>query len=322
MLIASIQVIGGFILLVWAADRLVTGAAATGSNLGIPALIVGLTVVGFGTSAPEMVVSAIASMNGNAGLAVGNAIGSNITNIGLILGLTAVVYPLTVDSEVLRKQFPVLILIMLLTTVLMLDGVLSRNDGLILLIGMIVLVLTMIMLGLRRGDSDPMIQEYEAEIPRDMPMSRSLTWLAVGLILLPVSSAFLVEGAVTIARTYNISDTVIGLTIIAFGTSLPELAASISSAIKKEDDIAIGNVIGSNMFNMLGVLGIGAAITRIELEAFVMQRDVIAMYIFTFVLLAMTWRLRGPGYISRSTGAVLLLLFIAFSGLVGWQTLG
>lgn len=321
MLIALIQIIGGFILLVWSADRLVVGASATGSNLGIPPLIVGLTVVGFGTSAPEMVVSAIASLNGNPGLAVGNAIGSNITNIGLILGITAIVYPLTVDSGVLRKEFPVLIFIMLLTSALMLDGVLSQLDGYILLVGMVALVLTMVMLGLKRGESDPMLKEYEAEIPRNMPMPIALAWLAVGLVLLPVSSGFLVEGAITIAHTYGISDTVIGLTIIAFGTSLPELAACVSSAIKNEDDIAIGNIIGSNMFNLLGVLGIGAAIGSIELEAMVMQRDVIAMYVFTLVLLGMTWRLRGPGYISRTTGAILLLMFVAFSGLVGWQTL-
>ncbi len=321
MLIALIQIIGGFILLVWSADRLVVGASATGSNLGVPPLIVGLTVVGFGTSAPEMVVSAIASLNGNPGLAVGNAIGSNITNIGLILGITAMVYPLTVDSGVLRKEFPVLIFIMLLTSALMLDGVLSQLDGYILLVGMVALVLTMVMFGLKRGESDPMLKEYEAEIPRNMPMPIALAWLAVGLVLLPISSAFLVEGAITIAHTYGISDTVIGLTIIAFGTSLPELAACVSSAVKNEDDIAIGNIIGSNMFNLLGVLGIGAAIGSIELEALVMQRDVVAMYVFTLVLLGMTWRFRGPGYISRTTGAILLLMFVAFSGLVGWQTL-
>ncbi len=321
MLIAIIQIIGGFILLVWAADRLVSGAAATGSNLGISPLIVGLVVVGFGTSAPEMVVSAIASLQGNPGIAVGNAIGSNITNIGLILGVTAVVYPLSVDSGVLRKEFPVLIFIMMLSSTLMLDGELSRIDGFLLLLGMLGLVITMIVLGIKRGDTDPMIKEFESEIPRNMPMPWALTWTATGLILLPVSSIFLVKGAVTIAEAYSVSDTVIGLTIIAFGTSLPELAACISSAMKREDDIAIGNIIGSNMFNLLGVLGVGAAIATIELDPLVMERDVIAMYVFTLVLLAMAWRFRGPGCISRTTGVVLLLMFFSFTGLVGWQAL-
>ncbi len=321
MLIALIQVIGGFILLVWAADRLVAGAAATASNLGISPLVIGLTVVGIGTSAPEMVVSAIAALQGNPGLAVGNAIGSNITNIGLVLGITAIIYPLTVESRLLRKEFPILLFIMIMTTLLMFDGVLTQVDGGLLLVGLIVLLSYMIIVGMEKGESDPLIQEFEAEIPRDMPMPKAIFWLLVGLTLLPASSAFLVEGAVTIASTYGISDTVIGLTIVAFGTSLPELAASISSALKHEDDIAIGNVIGSNMFNLLGVLGIGAIITPITLESFVLSRDVVSMFMFTLLLFALTWRLKGAGRINRFTGALLLVLYLSYSIMVGWQAL-
>ncbi|MBE9548212.1 MAG: calcium/sodium antiporter [Proteobacteria bacterium] len=321
MLIALIQIIGGFILLVWAADRLVAGAAASASNLGISPLVIGLTVVGIGTSAPEMVVSAIAALQGNPGLAVGNAIGSNITNIGLVLGITALIYPLTVESGLLRKEFPILLFIMIMATLLMWDGVLTQVDGYMLLTGLIVLLTYMVIVGMERGESDPLIQEYAAEIPRDMPMKTAIYWLVIGLILLPTSSAFLVEGAVTIASTYGISDTVIGLTIVAFGTSLPELAASISSALKHEDDIAIGNVIGSNMFNLLGVLGIGAAITPITLESFVLTRDVIAMFGLTLLLFALAWRLKGAGRISRIAGFVLLVLYLTYSSVVVWQTL-
>jgi len=321
MLIALIQIIGGFILLVWAADRLVAGAAASASNLGISPLIIGLTVVGIGTSAPEMVVSAIAALQGNPGLAVGNAIGSNITNIGLVLGITALIYPLTVESGLLRKEFPILLFIMIMATLLMWDGELTQVDGYMLLTGLIVLLTYMVIVGMERGESDPLIQEYEAEIPRDMPMKTAIFWLFIGLILLPTSSAFLVEGAVTIASTYGISDTVIGLTIVAFGTSLPELAASISSALKHEDDIAIGNVIGSNMFNLLGVLGIGAALTPITLESFVLHRDVIVMFGFTLLLFALAWRIKGAGRINRLAGFVLLLLYLSYSSVVVWQTL-
>ncbi|MCF6262834.1 MAG: calcium/sodium antiporter [Xanthomonadales bacterium] len=321
MLIALIQIIGGFILLIWAADRLVAGAAATASNLGISPLVIGLTVVGIGTSAPEMVVSAIAALQGNPGLAVGNAIGSNITNIGLVLGVTALIYPLTVESGLLRKEFPILLFIMIIATLLMWDGVLTQVDGYILLVGLIVLLTYMVIVGMERGDSDPLIQEFEAEIPRDMPMKTAIFWLVIGLILLPLSSVFLVEGAVTVATIYGISSTIIGLTIVAFGTSLPELAASISSALKHEDDIAIGNVIGSNMFNLLGVLGIGAALTPITLESFILNRDVIVMFGFTLLLFAVAWRLKGVGRITRLEGLALLLLYLVYNAVVIWQTL-
>lgn len=321
MLIALIQIIGGFILLIWAADRLVAGAAATASNLGISPLVIGLTVVGIGTSAPEMVVSAIAALQGNPGLAVGNAIGSNITNIGLVLGVTALIYPLTVESGLLRKEFPILLFIMIMATLLMWDGMLTQVDGYILLVGLVVLLTYMVVVGMERGESDPLIQEFEAEIPRDMPMKTAIFWLVIGLILLPLSSAFLVEGAVTVATIYGISSTVIGLTIVAFGTSLPELAASISSALKHEDDIAIGNVIGSNMFNLLGVLGIGAALTPIPLESFILSRDVVVMFGFTLLLFAVAWRLKGAGRITRYEGLALLILYLVYTGVVIWQTL-
>ena len=273
MLQALIQIIGGFILLVWGADRLVAGAASAARNFGISPLIVGLTIIGFGTSAPELVVSAIAASQGNPALAVGNAIGSNITNIGLILGVTAIVYPLRVESNILKREFPVLMLIMVIVSWLMYDGMLDQSDGLLLLLGLVFMLATMVFIGIKRPDSDPMIKEFEAEIPSDMPTSTAMFWLAVGLIVLPISSSVLVDGSISIARILGVSDVVIGLTIVALGTSLPELAAALSAAVKHEDEIAIGNVIGSNMFNLLGVLGIAATIKPVGINYDLIHRD-------------------------------------------------
>lgn len=310
------QIAGGFILLVWGADRLVAGAAATARNIGISPLIVGLTIVGFGTSAPEMVVSAIAAAKGSPALAVGNAIGSNITNIGLVLGLTASLYPLRVESNILRREFPLLMVIMVVVSYLMIDGLLSQRDGQMLLLGLLVMLGTMVYFGINRPDSDPLVREFEAEIPRDMPTSTALFWLLVGLVVLTLSSSVLVEGSISIATILGVSDAVIGLTIVALGTSLPELAASLSAAVKHEDEIAIGNVIGSNMFNLLGVLGIAALITPVEIDRVLITRDSVAMYIFTLLFFLLAWGIRGPGRIRRKAGILLVLMYLSYQAIV------
>ena len=284
MLVPILQIIGGFLLLVWAADRLVAGASATARNLGVSPLIIGLTIVGFGTSAPELVVSAVASMRDNAGLALGNAIGSNIANLGLVLGITALFMPLQLESAALKREYPLLLLIMLVCFFMVLDLRYDTMEGWILLVGLVGLIVWLVRLGLQRPDTDPLAEEFEAEIPIDVPMKIAVFWLVVGLIVLPVSSRFLVEGAVSIANSLHVSDTVIGLTIVALGTSLPELATAVTSALRREDDLAIGNIIGSNMFNMLGVLGIAAAIRPVEAQAMVIQRDFPVMFIMTSVL--------------------------------------
>ena len=319
MLISITQLIGGFILLVWGADRLVAGASALARNLGVSPLIIGLTIVAFGTSAPELIVSAVAAFRGNPGLAVGNAIGSNVANIGLILGITAAIYPLRVESETLKREYPVLMLIMIGSFIMAADLIYDRTEGWLLLFGLLALVIWMVRFGMRRGTEDPLAREFAAEIPRDMPTGYAVLWLSVGLIVLPLSSSFLVEGAIFIARSLHVSEAVIGLTIIALGTSLPELAAALTSALRQEDDLAIGNVIGSNMFNILGVLGIAAVVHPVEVELLMLQQDFPVMFIFTVMLFFMAYGINGPGRISRRSGLLLLALFTSYQVLI-WMT--
>jgi len=319
VLVAIIQLVCGFLLLVWGADRLVAGASATARNLGVSPLIIGLTIIGFGTSAPELVVSAVATLKGNSGLAVGNAIGSNIANMGLVLGTTALIYPLRMESTALKREYPMLLLIMLVCFLMALNGLYSRPEGWALLIALFAVVIWIIRIGLHRPLSDPLAEEFDAEIPKDTPTKVALFWLAVGLIVLPISSTFLVEGAITIARILHVTDTVIGLTVVAIGTSLPELATAITAALHKEDDLAIGNIIGSNIFNLLGVLGIAAVINPIELLPIILARDFPALFLITGALYLMASDFRGPGRIGRRSGIALLLMFIGYIVLV-WMS--
>ncbi len=319
MLIPIAQIIGGFILLVWGADRLVAGASATARNLGVSPLVIGLTIVALGTSAPELVVSAMASFQGNPGLAVGNAIGSNIANIGLILGLTALIYPLRVESEVLKREYPVLMLIMIGSFIMAADLEYARTEGWLMLTGLVALVIWMVRFGLRRGPQDPLAEEFAAEIPTDMPMRLAVMWLLIGLVILPLSSRFLVEGAVSIAQSLAVSDAVIGLTIVALGTSLPELAAALTSALRKEDDLAIGTVIGSNMFNILGVLGVAATISPVQIEEIMLKQDFPVMFLLTVLLFFKAYGISGPGRIGRKSGGLLLAIYGCYQVLV-WIT--
>jgi cation:H+ antiporter len=319
MLISIAQIAGGFVLLVWGADRLVAGASALARNFGVSPLIIGLTIVAFGTSAPELVVSGVAAHRGNPGLAVGNAIGSNIANIGLILGLTAVVYPLRVESETLKREYPLLMLIMIASLIMASDLIYDKTEGWLLLTGLVALVIWMVRYGLRRGPEDPLAEEFAAEIPTDMPTRYAVLWLLVGLVILPISSQFLVEGAIHIARSLQVSEAVIGLTIIAFGTSLPELAAALTSALREEDDLAIGNVIGSNMFNILGVLGIAAVVEPVNVELLMLKQDFPVMFLLSVLLFFMAYGIHGPGRISRKSGFLLLTIFFSYQVLV-WIT--
>ena len=316
MLIAIIQLLAGFLLLVWGADRLVAGASATARNLGVAPLVIGLTIIGFGTSAPELVVSAVATLKGNSGLAVGNAIGSNIANMGLVLGATALIYPLRLESHALKREYPMLLLIMLVCFLMALDGMYGRVEGWLLIVGLVAVVIWIIRIGLHRPLSDPLAEEFDAEIPTDIPTKVALFWLLVGLVVLPISSTFLVDGATTIARILHVTDTVIGLTVVAIGTSLPELATAITAALHKEDDLAIGNIIGSNMFNLLGVLGIAAVIRPVDLLPIILARDFPAMFLMTGALYLMASDFRGPGRIGRRSGTALLLMFVGYVTLV------
>jgi cation:H+ antiporter len=297
----------------------VAGASALARNLGVSPLIIGLTIVAFGTSAPELIVSGVAAFRGNPGLAVGNAIGSNIANIGLILGVTAIIYPLRVESETLKREYPLLMLIMIASFIMAADLIYDVTEGYLLLAGLVALIIWMVRFGMRRGPGDPLAEEFEAEIPRDMPTKYAILWLMVGLIVLPMASRFLVEGAIFFARWLEVSEVVIGLTIMALGTSLPELAAALTSALRQEDDLAIGNVIGSNMFNILGVLGVAAVINPVEVDVLMLKQDFPVMFLFTVLLFFMAYGIQGPGRINRRSGLLLLSLFIAYQVLV-WVT--
>lgn len=314
--LSLLAVIAGFVLLVWSADRFVMGASATARNLGVAPIIIGLTIVGLGTSAPEMLVSAMAAWNGNPHMGIGNALGSNIANIGLVLGITALVAPLAVRSQTLRREFPVMFAVVFLALILLWDGVLSRLDGLLLLFGMVLVLCWMVYIGLQQKRADPMATEFDEEIPSHLSMARATMWIVVGLSFLLLSSHMLVWGAVNIAQWFGVSDLIIGLTIIAIGTSLPELAASVMSALKNEHDIAIGNIIGSNMFNLLAVLGIPGLILPGATPAAVMSRDYPVMVGLSIVLFIMAYGFKKPGRLSRIEGALLLMGYIAYMGLL------
>jgi cation:H+ antiporter len=316
MLVDSVAIIAGFILLIWSADRFIMGAAATARNLDVPPLIIGLTIVGFGTSAPEMMVAGFAAYDGSPDLAVGNALGSNITNITLVLGVASLVAPLDVHSRILKKELPILLLVTLMAMLLIYDTTLSRFDGIILLSLLAALMWWVTRQGIRDNQSDALSAEYIEELPEDMPMAKAAFWLLVGLILLTVSSKMLVWGAVNIATELGVDELIIGLTIIAIGTSLPELAASITSALKNEHDLAIGNAVGSNLFNTLGVLAIPGIIHPSVLDEYVLKRDMPVVLGLTIVLFIMAYGFRGPGRINRLEGSILLGCFIAYQCLL------
>ncbi|WP_456379180.1 calcium/sodium antiporter [Thiolapillus sp.] len=309
-----LAVVAGLVVLVWSADRFVAGAAGLARAMGISALIIGLTIVAFGTSAPEMLVSAMAALQGNSGLAIGNAVGSNIANMALVLGVTALIAPLAVQSRTLSREFPLMLIVMLAAWVLLWNGQLSRLDGALLLAGMFAVVLWTIHLARTSGADDPLLEELVGEIPESMPKGRAWWLLLSGLALLLASSKLLVWGAVGIAQLYGVSDLVIGLTIVAIGTSLPELAASVAAARKQEHDIAVGNVVGSNLFNILAVLGIAGTIGSSAVDSAVLYRDFPLMLVLAVALYIMArgFRRNGHGLIRRWAGAILLLVFIAY----------
>jgi len=314
MILATLAVIVGLALLVWSADRFVEGAAATARHLGMPALLIGMVIVGFGTSAPEMVVSALAALSGNPGLALGNAYGSNIVNIALILGLTALLSPIAVQSGVLRKELPILTGVTLFAVVLLWGGELSRLDGWALLGVFAALMAWTIWQGLRQRNDVLSAEVDESLEAHPMPMGRAIVWLVVGLVLLVLSSRLLVWGAVAIAQGFGVSDLFIGLTIVAIGTSLPELASSLAAIRKGEHDLALGNVIGSNLFNTLAVVGIAATIHPLAVAPEVLSRDVLVMTLLTVSLFVLGHGWGGPGRINRPEGGLLLAAYVAYTG--------
>lgn len=343
--------------LLYAANRFVTNAAAIARHLGLSPLLIGMLVIGFGTSAPELLVSALAATQGNPALALGNAYGSNITNIALILGATALISPITVQSGVLRKELPLLVAVTALAAWQLRDGLVSRADAVVLLVVFGALMAWSIRAGRRgedcgaigssggaagngpegrggnearngpEGDGEPEGRldpdthdtfgtEVEHELDaHTVPMRRAVIGLLVGLVLLVASARALVWAAVEIARGFGVSDLVIGLTIVAIGTSLPELASSIVAARKGEHDLALGNVLGSNLFNTLGVVGLAGVIQPAVVGAEVLTRDVLVMGVLTVGLFVVGYGFRRTGRINRVEGAVLVAVYV---GYVGW----
>lgn len=312
MILAVSAVIAGFTLLVWSADRFVEGAASTARHFGMPSLLIGMVIVGFGTSAPEMVVSAISSFQGNPGLSLGNAYGSNITNIALILGLTSLISPIAVHSQILRKELPILTVVTLLAAWQLWDNELSRVDALILLGVFAVLMIWTIIQGMKQADA--LGDDVEKEMhTRALPIKQAIFWLIIGLIILIASSRLLVWGAVKIAQEFGVSDLIIGLTIVAVGTSLPELASSIIAIRKNEHDLALGNVVGSNLFNTLAVVGIAGTIHPMTVSTDVLSRDIFVMAVLTISLFAIGFGFRGLGRINRYEGILLLTCYIGYT---------
>lgn len=314
MLLPIFAVIGGLIVLVLSSDRFVDGAATTARHFGMPSLLIGMVIVGFGTSSPEMVVSTLSSIQGNPGIALGNAYGSNIANIGLILGITAIINPVTVSSNILKKELPILSLITLLSVALLYDLNFSHFDAALILVLFVLLISWSVYQGLKNG-KDRLADEIDEEVPSPLSMKRAVLYLIFGLLFLIISSRILVWGAVEIARYFGVSDLVIGLTIVAMGTSLPELASSILAAQKGEHDIALGNVIGSNLFNTTAVVGIAGAIHPFAIDPLVIKRDMLVMTLLTISLFVIGYRFKKDrqGRVNRFEGVGLLLCYFTYT---------
>ncbi|MGX9418135.1 calcium/sodium antiporter [Vibrio sp. RC27] len=311
MLETVIFLIIGLILLVWSADKLVYGAAALARNVGISPLIIGMTILAMGSSAPEMMVSATAALAGKTDTAVGNVIGSNIANIALILGITAIIKPLSVSSGILRRELPLMLIVTVVAGAILWDSTLSQFDGIVLFVLFALFIITMIYISRKENHKDDiMLEEQESEIPEGVSNKSATFWLILGLILLPLSANMLVENAVVIAKYFGMSDLVIGLTIIAIGTSLPELAASLAGVLKGEDDMALGNIIGSNVFNILAVMGIPGLLNPSIISPHAMERDYWIMLALSLILVPMA--LGKARRVNRVEGFLLFASFVCY----------
>ena len=329
MILSVAAIVVGLVLLVWSADRFVDGAVGVAQFFGMSTFLIGMVIVGFGTSAPEMVVSILSALNDTPQLALGNAYGSNIANIALILGVTALIIPVVVQKQAMSRDIPILIAMTALTVILLMDGNVSRMDGIIVLASFVAIMTFNILSELRqkhkRKKSADKNEELESESNEKVSIVKSSLLLLVGLVLLIVSSRMLVWGAVNVAQALGVSDLLIGLTIVAVGTSLPELASSIAAARRGENDLAVGNVIGSNIFNTLVVVGLASVIAPIQAaDPEVMSRDVPIMSALTLLLFLMCipFKKKNGKQVSgfgRIGGALFLSLYIAYLVLLGIQ---
>ena len=317
MILAIVAVVVGLAVLVWSADKFVDGAVGIAEYCGMSTLLIGMVIVGFGTSAPELTVSAISASQGNPELALGNAYGSNIANIALILGATALISPILMQRSVIRGDLPILIAVSILSIVLVWDGSVVRWNGVLLLVVFALVMGYSIWRELKKAKVEASNSVDDEAAGEQASLGKSILWLVLGLVLLVASSRALVWGAVVIARTLGVSDLLIGLTIVAIGTSLPELASSIAAARKGENDLALGNIIGSNLFNTLAVVGLAATISPMdEIEKAVTYRDMPLMTALTVALIVLGFRRKGDGRLNRIAGAILLAVYIGYLALL------
>ncbi|MBD1574483.1 calcium/sodium antiporter [Vibrio sp. S17_S38] len=313
MLIAVGLLIVGLALLVWSADKLVYGSAAVAKNMGISPLVIGMTILAMGSSAPEMMVSATAALDGKTDTAIGNVIGSNIANIALILGIAALIKPLSIGSTILRRELPLMMIVTVIAGFLLWDNYFGFSEGIILMVLFVGFILMMLKISKEeKNNNDVLLEQQESEIPDGVDNKKAIFWVIVGLILLLISSKLVVDNAVIIAKFFGMSDLIIGLTIIAIGTSLPELAASIAGVMKGEDDMAVGNVIGSNIFNILAVMGLPGLINPSMISEHIMGRDFWVMLGISALLVLMA--LGKSRRISRIEGGILFVCFLAYQG--------
>lgn len=314
MSVIILGLIFGFALLIWSADRFVVGAAGLAHLFNLPPIVIGVVVIGFGTSAPELLISGVSAWQGNSGLALGNAVGSNITNITLILGITALLTPILVSKQTLIREFPILLFATGLAWLLLQDSFLSFSDAIILMASLFIAItfLTLASKNTKLVDGEEL--EYAGSLVA------ALSWTAVGLTLLLISSNILVSSSVKLAHHFGISDLVIGLTIVAIGTSLPELAASVTGAIKHHTDLAIGNVVGSNIFNTLGVISVPGFIQSYTIPKDALSRDFPIMIGLTLLLLVLSFMTQKKKGIYRISGILLLICFISFQILLYKQS--
>jgi cation:H+ antiporter len=303
----------GFILLGFGAHFLVTNAATIARKLGLSARLIGLTIVAAGTSIPEITVALRSSIIRHPGLAVGDAIGSNIVNVGLILGLTTLIVPLEIRSDTLQREWPILLLVMLIVGLLMLDGRLGHVDGALLLLGGISVIFWLVQQGVKNGifHPDVLTKDYKKTITAEPSMLKASGFLVLGLALLPVSSYIIVSNAIFLANYFHVHDVIIGLTVSALGTSLPELATSLTAARRKEYDMVIGNILGSNTFNLLIVLALPAVIRTVSLET-TLIRDYVTMFVLISLLFICSFRFNGVKCMSRVNGGVMLSIYIVY----------
>lgn len=318
-----LAILAGLVVLVWSADKFIDGAATVAKHYSLPPLLIGVVIIGFGTSAPELAVSVLAALEGSPAIALGNAYGSNIANIALILGITALISPIVVQSNILRKELPILTGITLLSVALVWDLQITRWDALLLLLVFAGLMVWSIREGIKNGQ-DALSQETEAEMSsHQMTVRHAWYWLLAGLVLLIASSRLLVWGAVEVAEGLGVSELVIGLTVVAVGTSLPELASCIAAARKSEHDLAMGNILGSNLFNTLAVVGLAGSIHPMSADPALLTRDMAVMTALTVALFVLGRTHQGqPGQISRVHGSLLVMSFAAYTSWLIYGSLG